>query len=160
MSTAPLYLSASQVAELIQVDEKTVLRWSLEDATMPVLRRGRVVRFPRERLLTWLERQEPRALVRDRHQIVERAMRHRLPTISGNAELVEVGGLMSYGGSTLDSSRRAAAYVDKILKGAKPADLPVDQPTKFELVVNLRTATALGLTIPPSLLQRADQVIQ
>jgi excisionase family DNA binding protein len=70
MSTAPLYLSASQVAELIQVDEKTVLRWSLEDATMPVLRRGRVVRFPRERLLTWLERQEPRGSAQGRRKAV------------------------------------------------------------------------------------------
>jgi excisionase family DNA binding protein len=70
MSTAPLYLSASQVAELIQVDEKTVLRWSLEDASMPVLRRGRVVRFPRERLLTWLERQEPRSSAQGRRKVV------------------------------------------------------------------------------------------
>jgi putative ABC transport system substrate-binding protein len=99
-------------------------------------------------------------LVRDRHQIVERAVKHRLPTISGNAELVEVGGLMSYGGSTLDSSRRAAVYVDKILKGAKPSDMPVEQPTKFELVINLKAAKALGLTIPQSLLRRADEVIQ
>jgi len=99
-------------------------------------------------------------LVRDRHQIVERTVRHRLPDISGNSELVEVGGLMSYGGSTLDSSRRAAVYVDKILKGAKPSDMPVEQPTKFDLVINLKTAKALGLTIPDSLLRRADEVIQ
>jgi len=70
MSAEPLYLSASQVAELIQVDEKTVLRWSLEDASMPVLRRGRVVRFPRERLLAWLERQEPRASAQGRRKVV------------------------------------------------------------------------------------------
>jgi putative tryptophan/tyrosine transport system substrate-binding protein len=97
--------------------------------------------------------------VRDRKQIVERAAKHRLPDIS-HPELVKVGGLMSYGGSNLDTSDRVAVYVDKILKGAKPAELPVEQPTKFELVINLKTAKALGLTLPQSLLERADTVIR
>ena len=94
-----------------------------------------------------------------RRQIAEVATNRRLPTVYGVREYAEAGGLMSYGASQLDLVRRAATFVDKILKGAKPADLPIEQPTKFELVINLRTATAIGLTIPLSLLQRADQII-
>jgi putative ABC transport system substrate-binding protein len=93
-------------------------------------------------------------------QLSTLAARHRLPAIYGRREFAEAGGLLAYGPSPLDNYRRAATYVDKILKGAKPGDLPVQQPTKVELVVNLKTATALGLTIPPSLLVRADLVIQ
>jgi len=94
-----------------------------------------------------------------RKRVAELAAKHRLPATYGLSESVEAGGLMSYGPNRLDSHRRGALLVDKILRGAKPADLPVEQPTKFELVINLRTAKALGLTMPPSLLQRADQVI-
>ena len=93
-------------------------------------------------------------------QAAQLALRYRLPSISLLNEFVEAGGLMSYGASLSDIRRRTGSYVDRILKGAKPADLPVEQPTKFELVINLNTAKALGLTIPPSLLQRADQVIE
>jgi putative ABC transport system substrate-binding protein len=84
----------------------------------------------------------------------------RLPTIHGFREFVEAGGLMSYGPNFPHLHRRAADYVDKILRGAKPADLPVEQPTKFDLIVNLTTAKALGLDVPPALLARADEVIE
>jgi putative ABC transport system substrate-binding protein len=99
-------------------------------------------------------------LLRDRKQIAERAMKHRLPIISASPEMVEAGGLMSYGNSTLDSARRAAVYVDKILKGVKPEDLPVEQPMKFELVINLKTARTLHFEIPPTLLAIANEVIE
>jgi putative tryptophan/tyrosine transport system substrate-binding protein len=92
--------------------------------------------------------------------ITKLAAQHRLPAIYGLRAFIDAGGLMMYGPSLPDLWRRAATYVDKILKGAKPADLPIEQPTKFELVINLNTAKALGLTIPPSLLLRADEIIQ
>ena len=99
-------------------------------------------------------------LFTERRRIVELATKQRLPSMSQDRVFVELGGLLSYGANITELSRRGAAYVDKILKGARPADLPVEQPTKFELVINLKTAKALGLTIPPSLLARADEVIQ
>jgi putative ABC transport system substrate-binding protein len=98
--------------------------------------------------------------LRERRRLVDLAARHRLPAVYPWRDAVDAGGLMSYGASLTDSSRRAATYVDKILKGAKPGDLPVEQPTKFELFINLRTAKALGLTISSSLLARADQVLE
>ena len=99
-------------------------------------------------------------LFRERSRLVALSAKHRLPSLFNAREFVELGGLMGYGANLPDLIRRTAIYVDKILKGAKPADLPVEQPTKFELVINLKTAKALGLTIPPSLLLRADQVIE
>ncbi|MBI3029838.1 MAG: ABC transporter substrate-binding protein [Candidatus Rokubacteria bacterium] len=95
-----------------------------------------------------------------RRRIVERAIKSRLPTMCALLECVDVGGLIFYGASLPDMYRRAATYVDKILKGTKPEDLPVEQPTKFELVINLKTAKALGLTIPQAVLIRADRVVQ
>jgi putative tryptophan/tyrosine transport system substrate-binding protein len=112
--------------------------------------------------------QEPDALIVDtdvllisqRKTIVEYAAVHRFPAVYGLREFVDDGGLISFGADTFELARLAAGYVDKILKGAKPADLPVQQPTKFELVVNLKTAATLGLTIPPLILARVDEVIE
>ena len=95
-----------------------------------------------------------------RRKITTLAAKNRLPSVSDRAEFVEDGGLMTYSVSSTDLFRRAAVYVDKILKGSTPADLPVEQPTKFELVINLKTAKQIGLTIPPSVLARADRVIR
>ena len=95
-----------------------------------------------------------------RKQIAALAVKSRLPGIYGGRQDVEAGGLMTYGVNGNDLDRRAATYVDKILKGAKPADLPVEQPRKFELIINLKTAKQIGLTIPPNVLVRADRVIK
>jgi putative ABC transport system substrate-binding protein len=120
------------------------------------------------RVLAELERERPDAVTMFfdplstgyRELMANFAKKHRLPTIFGAKEFTQAGGLMSYAPNVPDLFRRAAGYVDRIFKGAKPADLPVEQPTKFELVINLKTAKALGLTIPPSVLGRADQVIE
>jgi putative ABC transport system substrate-binding protein len=95
-----------------------------------------------------------------RVRIIDLAAKHRIPTMYGVRELAAAGGLMAYGVNLPEMYRHGAFIVDRILKGAKPADLPVEQPTKFELVINMKTAKALGLTIPQSVLLRADQVIQ
>jgi len=99
-------------------------------------------------------------LFHHRKRIGELAAKNRYPTLCSQKQWVDAGCLTSFGANHADLYRRAATYVDKILKGAKPADLPVEQPTKFELVINLKTARALGLTIPPSVLARADQLIE
>jgi len=115
-----------------------------------------------------LVQQHPTALVvtiepftrKNRNRIIDFAMRNRLPAMYEDSEFVEAGGLMSYGPSILDLFQRSASYVDKILKGARPEDLPVEQPTKFELAINLKTAKALDLNVPDSVLARADKVIE
>ena len=101
-----------------------------------------------------------RILFSQRTQVADLAVKHQLPAIFGEREQVEAGGLMTYGVSTTDLFRRAATYVDKILKGRTPADLPVEQPTKFEFIINLKAAKQIGLTIPPNVLARADKVIK
>ena len=99
-------------------------------------------------------------LTLQKRQVAELALKFRMPSVFGNPANVEAGGLMSYGYRVTDNYQRSATYVDKILKGAKPGDLPVEQPVTLDLVVNLKTANALGLTIPQSLLLRADELIQ
>jgi ABC-type uncharacterized transport system substrate-binding protein len=134
-----------QIESLIKVRTRNELESALESATSK--RAGAFIVPP------------PMAFAY-RRQIVDFAARKRLPSMYEDSESVEAGGLMSYGANLSDLFRRAATYVDKILKGTKPADLPVEQPTKFEFVINLKTAKQIGLTIPPNVLARADKVIK
>ncbi len=121
-----------------------------------------------DRALDEVSRSRPQALfiintavtVAHRARIADFALKNRVSLVGTQGGWAATGALMDYSSSISDASRRSAVFVDKILRGAKPADLPVEEPTKFELVINLKTAKALGLTIPPSLLQRADQVIE
>jgi putative ABC transport system substrate-binding protein len=164
----------SRVAVLVNASRPWANEWEAEaNAAAQVLglRRQRVdVRDATEfeRAFSDMARDRAEALAVDndalfwdhRKELADLALKHRLPTMSEYRELVEAGGLMAYLVDNPDLYRRAATYVDKMLKGAKPADLPVEQPTKFELIINLKTAKALGLTIPPSVLARADEIIQ
>ena len=139
-----------------------------QEATTTILRAE--ARTPQEidKAFSWIHQQNADALIlwtepffsQQKRQIVELAAKYRLPTVTQGRAFPEAGGLMSYGPNDVEQYRRAATYVDKILKGARPGDLPVEQPTKFELVINGKTAKALGLTIPQSLLISADRVIE
>ena len=120
---------------------------------------GAFARMARERIDALVVQGGP-ALFTARIQVVQLAIKHRLPGVYWAREFVELGGLASYGSSVADNFRRASVYVDKILKGAKPGDLPVEQPTRFEMVINLKTAKSLGITVPPAVLVQADAVIE
>jgi putative ABC transport system substrate-binding protein len=155
-------------ASPIQVIEEGEVRAAARVLRIKMLSLGVRTREEIDDALATIIRERPDALLvladrlflHHRTRIMDFAAQERLPGVHAYRELVEAGGLMSYGPSYADMHRRAAAYVDKILKGAKPADLPVERPVKFELVVNLKAAKALGLTIPPSVIFRADEVIE
>jgi ABC-type uncharacterized transport system substrate-binding protein len=155
-------------ASPIQVIEEREVRAAAQISGMKMLSLGVRTQEEIEDALAAIVRERPGALLvladrlflHHRTHIMDFAAQHRLPGVHAYRELVEAGGLMSYGPSYADMHRRAATYVDKILKGAKPADLPVERPVKFELVVNLKAAKELGLTILPTLLARADEVIE
>jgi putative ABC transport system substrate-binding protein len=134
--------------ELVKVPAQTVDDF---DAAFAAMARERVGAFLAVASPLLFNRREP---------LVEQARKHRLPGMFGGKEVVEAGGLISYGADLIDLHRRATVYIDKILKGAKPGELPVEQASKYELVINLKTAKALGLTVPSTLLARADEVIE
>ena len=144
----------------VQVTARTLgITLQSRDVRGPNDSEGAFAAITRERPEALLTLDDPLVL-QYQTSIVDFAAKNRLPAMQAFRESVEVGGLMAYSANLPDMFRRAATFVDKILKGAKPADLPIEQPTKFELVINLKTAKALGLTIPRSLLLRADQVIE
>jgi ABC-type uncharacterized transport system substrate-binding protein len=155
-------------ASPIQVIEEEEVRAAAQVLGMKMLSLGVRTREQIDEALAAIMRERPDALLvladrlflHHRMRIMDFAAKERLPGVHAYRELVEAGGLMSYGPSYADMHRRAATYVDKILKGAKPGDLPVERPTKFELVVNLGAARALGLTIPPAVILRADELIE
>jgi ABC-type uncharacterized transport system substrate-binding protein len=155
-------------ASPIQVIEEREVRAAAQISGMKMLSLGVRTIEEIEHALTTIVRERPGALLvladrlflHHRTRIMDFAAQRRLPGVHAYRELVEAGGLMSYGPSYADMHRRAASYVDRILKGSKPADLPVQAPVKFELVINLKAAKALGLEIPPTLLARADEVIE
>ena len=155
----PAYVGTTYLKTMTTAAERLGVRVERVDVTGPEDIERAFDAFRRDHAAALVVSAGP-ALFYERQRIVTLAAAQRLPTIYAFREYVDAGGLLSYGPELLQAWRRAAAYVDKILKGAKPADLPVEQPTKFELVINLKTAKALGLTIPPSLLLRADQVIE
>jgi putative tryptophan/tyrosine transport system substrate-binding protein len=156
----PTNPSNEQQIKVIQgVAEKLAIELQLLEVSTPQHLEGAFLSGARggaEALLTL----DDLLIFTQRNRIVDLAAKYRLPAVSGWPQFTEAGGMMSYGADFLDMATRAAAFVDKILKGAKPADLPVEQPTKFELMINLKTGRALGLTIPQSLLFRADKVIE
>jgi putative ABC transport system substrate-binding protein len=166
---------AHRFAVLYQAGEPTMAREVEEDLPTVAHRLGLTVRSWEirgadrfDKVFTAMSKQRPDGLyvspgplMRDnQNRIVGFALESRLPSVYGSRESVDAGGLMYYGANLSDSYRRVAWYVDKILKGSKPADLPIEQPTKFELIVNLKAAKQIGLIIPPNVLARADRVIR
>jgi len=161
-----LWLSGAGIAQNLQVKElrpaAAALKLKLEEIETQPDANGleRAFQIAKQKQVSAIITTASRPFFAERKRIVELAGKNRLPAIYFQSEFVDEGGLMSYGADFADLFRKAAHYVDKILKGAKPGDLPIEQPTKYELLINLKTAKALGLTIPPSLLARADQVIE